>query len=99
MEHAPKEQARGKAVAALVLGILAFVLKLGPLAAVPAWIMGRREIRRIDATGEGLLGRGLAQAGVALAVINMLVCAGIVVYYAGIWIMIGPEVRDLITDL
>ena len=60
----------GKAVAALVLGILGLV-SCGPLAAIPAIIVGRSAQREIDASGGMLTGRGLASAGVVLGWIEI----------------------------
>lgn len=50
-----------KATTALVLGILALVLCqiLGPF----AWVMGRKAVKEIDASGGALGGRGQATAG------------------------------------
>jgi hypothetical protein len=60
----------GKAVAALVLGILGLV-SCGPLAAIPAIFVGRSARREIDASGGMLTGRGLASAGVVLGWIEV----------------------------
>jgi hypothetical protein len=62
----------GKAVAALVLGILGLV-SCGPIAAIPAIVVGRSAQREIDASGGMVTGRGLATAGVVLGWIEVAV--------------------------
>src|SRR5262249_50007765 len=56
-----------QATTALVLGILGLVICniLGPF----AWVIGRNSVRRIDASGGQLGGRGKAQAGFILGII------------------------------
>ena len=56
----------GSAIAALLLGIIA-VLPFCPwIFAIPALICGYSAKRKIDASGGGLGGRGLAMAGIIL---------------------------------
>jgi hypothetical protein len=69
----------GKAVAALVLGILGLV-SCGPLAAIPAIIVGRSAQREIDASGGMLTGRSSATVGIVLGWIEVgLMVVGAVV--------------------
>lgn len=59
----------GSATTALVLGILGLVAC--PLVlSIPAWVIGRRAVREIDASGGRLGGRGNAKAGYVLGVIG-----------------------------
>ena len=60
----------GKAVAALVLGILGLI-SCGPLAAIPAIVIGRSAQREIDASGGMLTGRSSATAGIVLGWIEV----------------------------
>lgn len=63
--YPPQPSMDGGAVAALVLGIVSFVM-CGIFTAVPAIIVGRAAVRRIDASGGALEGRGLATAGLVM---------------------------------
>lgn len=75
----------GHATAAMIVGIAALVLAscygFGLLAAPVALFMGRASMKRIDASGGQLGGRGMAQAGFILGIIGsvLLVLAIIVV--------------------
>lgn len=60
----------GKAIAALVLGILS-VLCFGILAGIPAIIFGQIAKREIDAGNGG--GRGMAQAGFILGIVSVAI--------------------------
>lgn len=62
------------AVVALVLGIVSW-LGCGPFTAIPAIFVGRNAIREIDRSGGQLGGRGLAQAGFWLGVVNTVFAA------------------------
>jgi hypothetical protein len=68
------QQNDGLAVPALVVGILsltlAFACGLGLLGAPAALIMGRTSMKRIDASGGRLVGRGMAQAGFIMGIIG-----------------------------
>jgi hypothetical protein len=63
----------------LILGILSLVLCsfLGPF----AWIMGRRAVTEIDASGGALGGRGQAQAGYICGIVaTVLLCLTVVLF-------------------
>ncbi len=68
-----------KAVWALVLGILS-ILCCGFLAGIPALLLGSSSKRAIDASGGGLSGRGMAQAGVVLGIIGIVLSVVGLVY-------------------
>lgn len=61
----------GLAIASLVCGILAF-LCVGPCASLPGLILGIIALSAVAASRGGLTGRGLAIAGTALSVLNLL---------------------------
>lgn len=66
------------ATLALVLGIISLVICgfVGPF----AWVIGKRAMDEIDASGGRLGGRGMAQAGYILGIIaTVLLAIGIVV--------------------
>lgn len=55
----------------LILGILSWVL-LGPLAGIPAWIMGNSAMKEIDSGQADPSERGLVQAGKILGMISTI---------------------------
>ena len=63
----------GSATTALVLGILSLVV-CAPLG-IPAFIIGRRAEREVQASGGNLAGEGLAKAGWILGLIAMILMA------------------------
>jgi Domain of unknown function (DUF4190) len=67
------QSTNGKAIAALILGIVSIVLCLGYLAGVPAIILGRMAKKEID-QGNGT-GEGLAQAGFITGLIGTVISA------------------------
>jgi hypothetical protein len=63
--------ASSNAVIALVLGILSFI-GCGILAAIPAWIMGKRESNEINAGRSPEAGRTMAKIGMWLGIVNVI---------------------------
>ncbi len=63
-------QTHGTATTALILGILSLVCC--GLLGIPAYILGRRAEREIQASGGRLTGEGLAQAGWLLGVVSIV---------------------------
>ena len=67
-------QNEGLAVAAMVVGIVSFVLAcgygVGLLGSPVALVMGRVSMKRIDRSGGQLGGRGMAQAGFIMGIIG-----------------------------
>lgn len=64
-------KASSNAVWALVLGILSWVL-CGILAAIPAWIMGKNEIKAIEAGRSDASGKTMATIGMWLGIIQVI---------------------------
>ncbi len=64
----------GKALAAMITGIVSLVLAcgygVGLLASPVAWYLGKSSMNRIDASQGQLGGRGMAQAGMILGIIG-----------------------------
>jgi len=63
--------ASSNAIIALVLGILSYIA-CGIFAAIPAWIMGKKEINEINAGRSPESGRALAKIGMWLGIINII---------------------------
>ncbi len=63
--------ASSNAIIALVLGILSFI-SCGILAAIPAWIMGKREINEINSGRSSQAGMTFAKIGMWLGIINII---------------------------
>lgn len=74
----------GRAVGALVLGILGLVA-CGPFASVPAIVLGRSATRAIDASQGRLGGRGLATAGFVLGIVATVVWALVILLVIGLF--------------
>lgn len=69
---APQQPNSGKAVTALVLGILGLVM-CGPFTAIPAIVVGRSATREIEASQGRMEGRGMAQAGFVLGIVGTVI--------------------------
>jgi hypothetical protein len=74
----------GRAVAALVLGVLGLVA-CGPFASVPAIVLGRSATRAIDASPGRLGGRGMATAGFVLGIVGTVVWALVILLVIGLF--------------
>ena len=70
------QQNEGLAVAAMVIGIVSFVLAcgygIGLLGSPVALVLGRISMKRIDQSGGQLGGRGMAQAGFIMGIIGTI---------------------------
>lgn len=66
------QQTSGKAIAALVLGIVSMIPYLGILTFIPAIIFGVLGKKEVDASNGRLGGRGFALAGLILGCIGIL---------------------------
>lgn len=69
VEAAAQGPASTLAIASLVCGILSFIL-CGCISGIPALIMGKMELNKIDAGTSSRAGRGLAYAGFIMGIIN-----------------------------
>ena len=69
----------GRAVAAMVVGIVSLVLAcgygVGLLGAPVAWWLGKSSMNRIDASNGQLSGRGMAKAGFVMGIIGTVLLA------------------------
>lgn len=74
----------GKAVTALVLGILGLIA-CGPFTAVPAIFLGRSAVREVDASQGRLDGRAMGTAGFVLGIVGTV-----------LWVVVGIAVVGLI---
>lgn len=63
--------AGSNAVIALVLGILSFIGCV-IIAAIPAWILGKKELNEINAGRSSEAGRTMAKVGMWLGIINIV---------------------------
>lgn len=72
----------GYAIAAFVLGILAFVT-CGPCAGIPAFILGMIELRHIKERASPVEGRPFALAGAIMGGINSALAILVILFYAG----------------
>ncbi len=88
------DKASSRATWALILGIAAWVF-CGIFTAIPAWIMGRNEMRDIDAGHAPQSGRTLAQIGMWLGIVNtiiyVLAIIGIGLYFLVIVLILGTS--------
>lgn len=64
----------GQSTASMVLGILSFVLCLGPLAGIPAIILGHVAHSKIGKSRGTLTGSGKALAGLIMGYVNLGLC-------------------------
>jgi hypothetical protein len=79
--------ASSNAIISLVLGILSY-FACGIFTAIPAWIMGNKEINEINAGRAPEAGRILAKIGMWLGIINVILSI-LFLIFAVIAIMIG----------
>ncbi|MFN3652888.1 MAG: DUF4190 domain-containing protein [Armatimonadota bacterium] len=92
-----ERSATNTAVIALVLGVLSLV-GLSVFAGLPAWILGRAELRRIAAGEASVSGRGLALTGMILGIIStVLAVVAVIVALLLVWAL-QPTV-DLIQEM
>lgn len=85
-EAPTRQQETGRGVLILILGILSIIL-LGPLSGIPAWIMGRNDLKKIES---GLIPdseKGLTKAGKILGIIGTFLA--LVLVLLGIAMVVG----------
>ena len=77
------DKASSSAIWALVLGIASWFL-CGIIAAIPAWIIGKKELNAINAGQSSQAGKGMAQVGMWLGIVQVilgvLAIIGLLVY-------------------
>lgn len=79
--------ASSNAIIALVLGILSYIA-CGIFAAVPAWIMGKKELNEINAGRSPEAGRTLANIGMWLGIVNIILSVLAIIIF-GILLIFG----------
>lgn len=67
----PSDKASSTAIWALVLGIASWVL-CGIIAAVPAWIVGKKELNAIAEGRSSQAGKTMAQVGMWLGIVQVI---------------------------
>jgi len=63
--------ASSNAIISLVLGILSYI-SCGIFVAIPAWIIGKKELGEIDAGRSPESGRTMAKIGMWLGIVNVI---------------------------
>ncbi len=61
------------AVTALVLGLVSLLCGLGPFTGIPAWVIGRLEIRKADKGEAPSSGRATAAVGMYLGIMSTVI--------------------------
>ena len=74
-----QDKPSGNAIAALVLGILTF-LCFSILTAIPAWIIGKKELDAINAGRSPDAGRTMAQIGMWLGIFGTVLTVLVVLF-------------------
>lgn len=70
-QYTPQDKASTSAIWALVLGIASWVV-CGILSAIPAWIIGKKELNAIAAGQSSQAGKSMAQVGMWLGIIQVI---------------------------
>jgi hypothetical protein len=70
-QYTPQDKASSAAIWALILGIASWVA-CGFLAAVPAWIIGKKELNAITEGRSSIAGKTMAQVGMWLGIIQVI---------------------------
>lgn len=73
--------ASSNAIIALVLGILSYIA-CGIFAAIPAWIIGKKEISEINAGRSPEAGKTIATIGMWLGIINVILSIIAIIFVA-----------------
>ena len=68
----PGEKASGRAISALILGIASYFPGFLLLTGVPAWILGKKELKAIEAGLAPARGKRLAQVGMWLGIVSVV---------------------------
>jgi uncharacterized membrane protein len=78
----------GKAVAALVLGIVSIVGTCGFFTGIPAIILARQSMAEIDAAQGAQTGRGMAQAGFWTGIVGSVLMVLLIIFYIGVLVFL-----------
>lgn len=78
----------GKAVAALVLGIVSIVGTCGFFTGIPAIILARQSMAEIDASQGAQTGRGMAQAGFWTGIVGSVLMVLLIIFYIGVLVFL-----------
>lgn len=82
-QYTPQDKASSASIWALVLGILSWVA-CGIISAIPAWIIGKKELNAIAEGRSSQAGKSMAQVGMWLGIIQVIIgilaIIGILVY-------------------
>lgn len=91
-QYTPQDKASSAAIWALVLGIASWIL-CGIIAAVPAWIIGKKELNAINEGRSSQAGKSMAQVGMWLGIIQVilgvLAIIAVIVYFIFIAILVS----------
>ena len=82
------ESASSNSIIALVLGILSWVA-CGFIAAIPAWIMGKSEINKINAKQSPEAGKTMATIGMWLGIVNVILWILAIIFIILYFIIVG----------
>ncbi|MBI5402657.1 MAG: DUF4190 domain-containing protein [Ignavibacteriae bacterium] len=91
-QYTPQDKASSAAIWALVLGIASWVL-CGIIAAIPAWIIGKKELNAINEGRSSQAGKSMAQVGMWLGIIQVIIgvlaIIAVIVYFIFIAILVS----------
>ncbi|MBL7128295.1 MAG: DUF4190 domain-containing protein [Ignavibacteria bacterium] len=82
------ESASTNSIIALVLGILSWVA-CGILTAIPAWIMGKSEINKINAGHSPQAGKTMATIGMWLGIVNVILWILVIIFVILYFLIVG----------
>jgi len=91
-QYTPQDKASTAAIWALVLGIASWIL-CGIIAAIPAWIIGKKELNAINEGRSSQAGKSMAQVGMWLGIIQVIIgvlaIIGVLVYIIFIALLVS----------
>lgn len=77
----PSESASSAAITALILGIVSWVCSLGFLTGIPAWIVGKKEIKAIEEGRSPQAGKVMAQIGMWLGIVSVILSVLAIIFF------------------
>jgi hypothetical protein len=91
-QYTPQDKASSAAIWALILGIASWFI-CGIISSIPAWIIGKKEMNAIDAGRSSQAGRSMAQVGMWLGIVNVILhiiaVLGFLVYLIFIFLILS----------